>query len=125
MGEKLIYLTGSVKYFFAEKEFFIGALILVFTFIFPILKYIFVGFRLINVQFGQTKWVEILVEVVNKWAMLDVFVIALIIVNMKFNTLIISTSIEIGTTFFAISVLLLMVASYILRKHEEEIKNLL
>lgn len=120
MGEKFIYLIGSVKYFYAEEEFFIGTLILVFTFIFPILKYLFIGFRLINVQFGQTKWVATLVEIVNKWAMLDVFVVALIIVNMKFNTLIISASIEIGTTFFAISVLLLMIASYILRKHEEQ-----
>jgi len=37
--------------------------------------------------------------------------------------LIISASIEIGTTFFALSVLLLMIASYILRKHEERIKK--
>ncbi|MFK7950385.1 MAG: paraquat-inducible protein A [Saprospiraceae bacterium] len=123
MGEKFIYLFGSIEYFFAEEEFFIGTLILVFTFIFPILKYLFIGFRLINMKFGQIKWVETLVEIVNKWAMLDVFVIALVIVNMKFNTLIISTSIEIGTTFFAISVLLLMTASYILRKHEEQIKK--
>lgn len=123
MGEKFIYLVGSVKYFYVEEEYFIGTLILVFTFIFPILKYIFIGFRLINIPFGQINWVGNLVEIVNKWAMLDVFVIALVIVNMKFNTLIISTSIEIGTTFFAISVLLLMIASYILKKHEEEIKT--
>lgn len=123
MGEKFIYLFGSIEYFFAEEEFFIGTLILIFTFIFPILKYLFIGFRLINMKFGQIQWVGMLVEIVNKWAMLDVFVVALIIVNMKFNTLIISASIEIGTTFFAISVLLLMIASYILRKHEEEIKK--
>lgn len=120
MGEEFIYLIGSVKYFFAEKEFFIGTLILVFTFIFPIGKYIFIGFRLINLKFGQTKWVGNLVEIINKWAMLDVFVVALVIVNMKMNTLVISTSIEIGTTFFAISVLLLMSASYILKKYESE-----
>ncbi len=123
MGEKFIYLLGSIKYFFEEEEFFIGALILTFTFIFPILKYLFIGFRLVNIQFGQIRWVGTLVEIINKWAMLDVFVVALIIVNMKFNTLIISASIEIGTTFFALSVLLLMIASYILRKHEERIKK--
>ena len=121
MGKKFIYLIGSVEYFYNEKEFFIGTLILIFTFIFPILKYLFIGFRLVNLKFGQIKWVETLVEVVNKWAMLDVFVIALIIVNMKFNTLIISTSIEIGTTYFAISVVLLMTASFILKKHEEQL----
>lgn len=120
MGRKSIYLIGSVKYFFQEKEFFIGALILIFTFVFPIFKYIFIGMRFVNAKFGQIKWVGNLVEIVNKWAMLDVFVVALVIVNMKFNTLVISTTIEIGTTFFALSVLLLMIGSYILKKHEAD-----
>jgi uncharacterized paraquat-inducible protein A len=84
------------------------------------LKYIFIALRLINVQFSQAKWVTYLIEIVNKWAMLDVFVVALIIVNMKFHSILISASIEIGTTFFAISVLLLMVSSWILQKEEEE-----
>lgn len=120
MGKKSIYLIGSVKYFFTEQEYFIGALILIFTFVFPTFKYIFIGLRLVNIPFGQNKLVGNLVEIVNKWAMLDVFVVALVIVNMKFNTLVISTTIEIGTTFFALSILLLMIGSYILKKHEED-----
>jgi paraquat-inducible protein A len=119
ISKKPIYLTGSIQYFFDEKEYFIGILILTFTFIFPILKYIFIALRLINVAFSQAKWVVYLIEIVNKWAMLDVFVVALIIVNMKFHSVLIATSIEIGTTFFAISVLLLMVSSWILQKEEE------
>lgn len=121
MGENFIYLIDSIEYFYAEQEYFIGTIILIFTFIFPTLKYVFVGFRLMNVQFLQKKWVESLVEIVNKWAMLDVFVIALIIVNMKFNTLLVSTSIEIGTSFFAISVLSLMISSYVLKKYEDQV----
>ena len=120
LSRKPIYLFSSIEYFFAEKEYFIGILLFTFTLIFPIFKYIFIGFRLINIKFGQRKWVEILVEVINKWAMLDVFVVAVIIVNMKFNSLIISTQIEIGTTFFALSVILLMTASYILKKLEDK-----
>lgn len=120
LSRKSIYLLSSIQYFFDEKEYFIGVLILTFTFIFPIFKYIFIAFRFINIKFSQTKWVVYLIEIINKWAMLDVFVVALIIVNMKFNSLIISASIEIGTTFFAISVLLLMFASWILKKYEEE-----
>jgi paraquat-inducible protein A len=124
LSKKSIYLLSSIQYFFDEKEYFIGILILTFTVIFPIFKYIFIALRFLNVKFGQTKWVVYLIEIINKWAMLDVFVVALIIVNMKFNSLIISASIEIGTTFFAISVLLLMFASWILRKHEEESINM-
>lgn len=120
MSKKPIYLASSIQYFFAEKEYFIGILILTFTFIFPIFKYIFIALRLINIEFSKAKWVSYLVEIINKWAMLDVFVVALIIVNMKFHSLLISTEIEIGTTFFAISVLLLMTSSWILKKEEEE-----
>jgi len=119
LNRKPIYLLGSIEYFFAEKEYFIGLLLLVFTLVFPVFKYLFIGFRLINIEFGQQKWVEVLVEIINKWAMLDVFVVALIIVNMKFNSLIISTEIEIGTTFFAVSILLLMTASFILKRIEK------
>lgn len=118
LSRKPIYLFSSIKYFFAEKEYFIGMLLFIFTIVFPVFKYFFIGFRLINFQFGQRKWVEILVEIINKWAMLDVFVVAVIIVNMKFNSLIISTEIKVGTTFFAISVLLLMTASFILKRIE-------
>lgn len=122
-NKKSIYLFSSIKYFFAEKEYFIGMLLFVFTLVFPIFKYIFIGFRLINPQFGRKKSVETLVEIINKWAMLDVFVVALIIVNMKFNSLIISTEIKVGTTFFAISVLLLMTASFILKRTETTTKT--
>lgn len=118
LSQKPIYLFSSIKYFFAEKEYFVGVLLLVFTLVFPILKYIFVGFRLINSRFGEGKWTEHLIELINKWAMLDVFVVALIIVNMKFNSLIINTKIEVGTTFFALSVILLMTTSFILKKLE-------
>jgi uncharacterized paraquat-inducible protein A len=56
-------------------------------------------------------------DIINKWSMLDVFVVALVILNMKFDSLIIVSKLESGTTLFAISVILMMVSSFIVRKY--------
>ena len=122
MGSKLflsiqrddVYLWSSVTGFFQDGEWFIASLLLVFTFILPILKYLFLGGRLFFSK-GNPK-INHMLEVVNKWAMLDVFVLAVLIVNLKFDSLIIVTEIRIGTTFFILSILLLMTTSYLLRK---------
>ena len=47
---------------------------------------------------------------------LDVFIVALIILNMKFDSLFINTQLKIGTTYFAISLVLMMISSFILRR---------
>ena len=48
--------------------------------------------------------------------MLDVFVVAVIILNMKFDSDIILSKLGSGTTLFAISVVLLMTSSFIAGK---------
>ena len=115
-----IYLIGSVEYFYNEGELFLGTLILTFTFIFPILKYLYLGTKLIGVKFKGGKFAEIFIDIINKWAMLDVFVVALIIINMKMNSFIIKSTVKAGTTYFAISILLLMICSLWLKYTEKQ-----
>lgn len=110
-----IYLFGSVEYFFEEGEFFVGGIILTFTFIFPILKYIFLFLKIINVQLKSGKIIDIVIDIINKWAMLDVFVVALIIINMKLNSILLASKLKVGTTYFALSILLLMICSVYLK----------
>ncbi len=127
MGSKLfmtfkrddVYLINSTIDFLKEGEWFIGTIILVFTLILPTLKYLFLGFRLLSITLPKQKSTGIILELINKWAMLDVFVVALIIINLKFDSLIIVTEIKEGTTYFALSVLLLMTCSFILKKMDE------
>jgi len=131
MGSKLfltikrddVYLVKSIVDFLNEGEWFIGTIILVFTLILPVLKYLFLGLRLLAITLPQQKWVGIVLELINKWAMLDVFVVALIIINLKFDSLIIVTEIKSGTTYFALSVLLLMACSFIIKKQDEVISE--
>lgn len=115
INHEYIYLSGAFSYFFNKGEVFIGVLLLVFTIIMPILKYIFLLLAIFNVRFKKQKTVTAALDVINKWSMLDVFVVALVILNMKFGSKVIISNLKEGTTYFAISVVLLMVCSFLLK----------
>jgi uncharacterized paraquat-inducible protein A len=117
-----VYLFTSFSYFFNKGEVFIGALLLTFTVIFPAIKYIFLFVTLGGIRFPKHRYISIALEIVNKWAMLDVFVVALIILNLKFDSNIIVTRLDNGTNLFAISVILLMTASFLTGKWSAAIK---
>lgn len=114
--QEAIYLTTSVKYFFNKNEYFIGILLLFFTIIFPILKYIFLLLTLYGKTFPRHKSISTILEIINKWSMLDVFIVAVLVLNMKFDSTIIVTRLDHGATLFAVSVLLLMSCSFVTRK---------
>lgn len=117
LKEDNIYLFSSFRYFFGQGEVFIGLLLLVFTIIFPIIKYIFLLATLLGRKLRQHHRLHTVLDLVNKWAMPDVFVVALIILNMKFDSRIIISRLQPGTTLFSISVVLLMVCSFITGKY--------
>jgi paraquat-inducible protein A len=112
-----IYIGTSFRYFFNNGEVFIGALLLFFTIIFPVVKYIFLFVTLLGFHHPERRFLSTVLEIINKWAMLDVFVVALLILNMKFDSTIIVSKLQSGTTLFAISVVLMMVSSYIAGKY--------
>ena len=119
-----IYLSTSFRYFFDKGAMFIGLLLLFFTIILPILKYIFLLFTLLGHRFPRHHYVSTILEIINKWSMLDVFVVAVLILNMKFDSTFIISKLGSGTTLFAISVVLLMTSSFIARKYIAEQQGL-
>lgn len=111
-----VYISTSFRYFFDKGEVFIGLLLLFFTIIFPILKYIFLFITLLGRTLPRHGAFATALEIINKWSMLDVFVVAVLILNMKFDSSIIVSKLEAGTTLFAVSVVLLMTSSFIARR---------
>lgn len=111
-----VYISTSFRYFFDQGEVFIGLLLLFFTIIFPVIKYIFLFATLLGRKIPRHHFVSTALEIINKWAMLDVFVVAVLILNMKFDSTIIISKLEAGTTLFAISVILLMTSSFVAKK---------
>ncbi len=117
-----IYLYSSFRFFFDKGEAFIGFLLLFFTIIFPVGKYIFLFITLAGRRLPRHRYLNTVLEIINKWAMLDVFVVAVLILNMKFDSRIIVSKLEYGTTLFAISVVLMMLSSSVAGKllHEQD-----
>lgn len=111
-----VYLASAFRYFFDQGEIFIGLLLLFFTIIFPSIKYIFLFLTLLGRRLPRHQFINAVLEIINKWAMLDVFVVAVLILNMKFDSRIIISKLQAGTSLFAISVILLMTSSLVAGK---------
>lgn len=116
LSHEYIYLSTSFRYFMDKGEWFVGSLLLFFTIIFPVIKYVFLILTLAGIKLPRQKITSTALEIINKWSMLDVFVVALLILNMKFDSEIIISNLGHGTTYFAISVVLLMTCSLISSK---------
>lgn len=117
-----IFFFDSISFFFEAGDYFIGGIILCFSFIFPIIKYIIIGGKIFNLFAYKNKLVIFLLDLLSKWAMLDVFVIALLIVNMKFTSSLITTRLNIGTNYFAISIILMLICNSLLQ-YETSVKE--
>ena len=105
-----VTLFDSVSMFFKNQEYFLAGVILVFTFILPIFKYIELIIRV-----AKNKTSKIL-QNLDKWNMLDVFLVALLILNFKMSSNIVVMELKIGTTFIALAVIFRILAMSLIRK---------
>ena len=94
-----VNLLDSVKIFYESGEFLIAAIIFVFTVLFPILKYIELS---MDMFFGKRMKCS---ANLDKWNMLDVFIVAMLLLNFKMNSAFIVMELRMGTTYLAISVI--------------------
>lgn len=94
-----VTLFDSIRLFWDSKDYFVALIILVFTFILPISKYFELALRVIT---GKKYPV---LQGVDKWNMIDVFLVAMLLLNFKMNSSFIVMRLEEGTNFIAIAVL--------------------
>ena len=94
-----VTLFDSVRMFWEDGDYLIASIILVFTFILPVLKYIELALRIASGrQFLR-------LQSVDKWNMIDVFLVAMLLLNFKMNSKFIVMRLEMGTNFIALAVL--------------------
>ena len=103
-----VTLFDSVRMFWESREFLIASIILVFTFILPILKYIELGLQ----QVTGRRFMKL--RSVDKWNMIDVFLVAMLLLNFKMNSRFIVMRLEMGTNFIALAVLTRLVCILLL-----------
>lgn len=89
-------------------EWLLFILILVFTIMLPTLKYFVLFLNGVSRHNSNLYFRSLsILEFVSKWAMLDVFIVAIAITVIKFNSVTLGTT-EYGLYFFVISILLSM-----------------
>jgi uncharacterized paraquat-inducible protein A len=94
-----VNLFDSIILFFEDREYLLAGIILIFTFLFPVFKYIELIIRAISNKTNNV------LQHLDKWNMLDVFLVALLLLNFKMNSSIIVMQLMTGTTFIALAVI--------------------
>lgn len=112
-----IYLWDSIRIFWDDGNYFLGGIIFLFTLLFPIIKYAELttrGTHILNIN-AKTRNV---LKKLDKWSMLDVFIIALLIFIFKMDSSFVQVNLKSGTLYFGISILLRMTASELFETHK-------
>lgn len=105
-----IRLLDSIGIFFKGGDWLLASVILIFTVLFPILKYADLSIRLLKPELFPAAVSNVL-QLLDRWSMLDVFIVAILLLNAKLDSNLIVMTVKQGTTFIALSVILRMVAS--------------
>lgn len=109
-----VKLFDSIQLFWQENDYLLAIIILVFTFVFPILKYLTLCLELLKPNLMSAKTTQLLHKL-DKWSMIDVFLVALLLLNFKLNSSFIIMDIKIGTHFIALSVIFRMLTVHFIK----------
>ena len=93
-----VTIFRTIGLFFDMEELLLGIIVLLFSVITPIVEYVAIGIRYF------TGFSNVFLQQLDKWNMLDVFLVALLLLNYKMNSCFIVMSIGLGCMFVGLSV---------------------
>ena len=115
-----VSLWETVSLLFENNEYYLAIIIFLFTIIFPLLKLTFIAvFIMFPVKISLDKFRKALINV-SKWSMLDVFIVALLLLNLNFETRFIEMEIREGAIYFSLSIFLSMILLGLLSKDKSK-----
>jgi len=111
--ENQVSLISAVGQLYAKREWLLFFIIGGFSLCLPFIKILSLASILHIPHQGNSFLDKLLqgIEAIGKWSMLDVFVVALLLVSVKLGALV-QVTVHEGVYFFALSVLLTMIASF-------------
>ena len=113
-----VRLFDSVRMFYQEGSYLLAGIIFVFTIILPVVKFFEIANRLYK-WFPLSSKVSKFLHAIDKWSMLDVFLVALLLLNFKMNSSFIIMHLQVGTNYIALSVLLRMLVSILVDRYNK------
>lgn len=113
MGYDEVTLFSSIDFMYQRGEWFLALIIFLFTFCLPIIKYVDLFFKLSAPHF-LSKRLQQFLAMLDKWSMLDVFIVAQIIVVFKFSSHFVLINTGLATYALAASIVLRMILAQLL-----------
>ena len=107
-----VNIFDSVALFYDSGDWFIATVILLFTFVLPATKYIELFVRLISRRFAANHLN------IDKWNMIDVFLVALLLLNFKMNSSFVVMELEVGAVYIALAVITRIFAVMLIKQPE-------
>ncbi|MEM7620513.1 MAG: paraquat-inducible protein A [Pseudomonadota bacterium] len=110
-------IISVIATLYKDNEIFLAAILAIFSIVLPFVKIMFLSIVELYVFKTPSKRIHVLsiLDWLGKWSMLDVLILALMIFYTKSSGLAEATSLP-GIYFFAMSVILTMVATALVRK---------
>jgi paraquat-inducible protein A len=105
-----VRLFDSIKMFYESNDYLLALIIFLFTIVLPIVKFIELTNR-IHTFTNIPKKINDFLHLIDKWSMLDVFLVALLLLNFKMDSNIIVMKLKIGTSFIAFSIIIRMITT--------------
>ena len=113
-----ISLASALMELWLEKQFALFALIFVFSVMFPLIKIVLLFYLQFSTRLSQSRHEKLIrgLDVVGKWSMLDVFVVAVLLVAIKLGPMA-DVVVHYGVYLFASAIILMMLLSrFVVRK---------
>lgn len=111
-----VRVTDSIKLYFNSGNYLLSLIIVLFVIVTPMIKYIDLVISFISFESKQ-KFAKYL-SAIDKWSMIDVFLVALLVLNFKMNSSIIVMKLKIGTSFIVLYVIFRIIARQFLKNYK-------
>lgn len=116
---KEVRLFDSVRMIYESRDYLLASIIFLFTIIVPIIKFFELYNRIFSI-FSIHNKVSHFLHLIDKWSMLDVFLVALLLLNFKLDSNIFVMKLKIGTSIIATSIILRMFATMLINNRTQK-----
>ena len=99
-NRKTVSVFDTISLFWQTKDYLLAIVIGLFVVVLPIVKYVELAYYMIYKNDCRRKFVNL-----DRWNMLDVFLVALLLLNFKMNGSAIVMDLRVGTAFIAAAVI--------------------
>lgn len=100
-----VSLWNSIGLLMEYDEIYLGIIVFIFTILFPVTKFCSLTIEFIYPGFNKSKLFRIMSQF-GKFSMLDVFIVAVLLLNIQFKSVLTDMKLEEGIVFFSLSVIL-------------------